>query len=112
MTDVLFNTILKDALNIDDRDAFISDWALSSAWGDAPEDAIPQRRIDELGRIWDAAHMSFADILAASGKSLTDFALRYAIPYRTAQNWKNGVRECPLYLRLLLARVELGLFDE
>ena len=114
MTDMQFNTILKDALSIEDRDAFISDWALSSMWDDSPEDDIPQQRIDEIGQIWDVAHISFADILAASGRTLPNFALHYAIPYRTAQNWKNGVRACPLYLRLLLARAELGLryYDE
>lgn len=111
MTDVQFNTILKDALENNDRDAFVSDWALSSMWGDSSAADIPQQRIDEIGQIWDAAHMSFADILAVSGRTLNNFALRYAIPYRTVQNWKSGIHECPVYLRLLLARVELGLFD-
>lgn len=109
MTDAQFNAALKDALAVESRDAYVSDWALSSMWEDGPDDDIPQQRIDELGRIWDMAHMTFADILAASGKTLSSFALHYAIPYKTAQNWRNGVRKCPLYLRLLLARVELGL---
>lgn len=111
MTDIQFNTILKDALTVENREVFVSDWALSSVWEDKPEDDIPQQRIDEIGQIWDAAHMSFADILKASGRTLVGFAEHYSIPYRTVQNWKSGIHECPVYLRLLLARVELGLFD-
>lgn len=110
MTDLQFDAALKDALNYAEREAFASDWALSSVWGDTPEDDVPQQRIDDLGRIWDIAHMTFADILKVSGRTLTDFALHYTIPYRTAQHWKAGTRECPLYLRLLLIRAEQGLF--
>lgn len=110
MTDLQFDTALHEALSYDNRAAFVSDWALSSIWDDAPEDDVPQQRIDNLGRIWDIAHMTFADILSASGRTLTDFALHYTIPYRTAQHWKAGTRECPLYLRLLLIRAEQGLF--
>lgn len=110
MTDLQFDTALKEALTYDDRDAFASDLALSSMWDDAPENDVPQQRIDELGRIWDIAHMTFADIYRTSGKTLTDFALHYHIPYRTVQGWKAGERECPLYLRLLLTRAERGEF--
>ncbi len=104
MTDKLFYMIFTDALNIADRDAFISDWALSSVWGDAEDAEIPASRLLELGMIWDVAHASFADIVKASGLKLVDFAARYAIPYRTAQNWLAGVNRCPDYTRLLLAR--------
>ncbi len=104
MTDKLFYVIFTDALGVADRDAFISDWALSSVWGDAEDAEIPASRLLELGMIWDVAHASFADIVKASGLKLVDFAARFAIPYRTAQNWKHGERECPAYVRLLLAR--------
>ena len=104
MTDKLFYMIFTDAKSITDRDAFISGWALSSVWGDAEGAEVPTECLTELGKIWDVAHASFADIVAASGLKLVDFAARYAIPYRTAQNWKHGERECPAYVRLLLAR--------
>ena len=104
MNDKLFYMIFTDALNISDRDAFISDWALSSVWEETEDEEIPAERLTELGKIWDVAHASFADIVAASGLKLIDFAARFAIPYRTVLSWKHGERECPDYMRLLLAR--------
>lgn len=104
MTDKLFYMIFTNALGVADRDAFISDWVLSSVWGDAEDTEVLAGRLHELGMIWDVAHASFADIVKASGLKLVDFAARFAIPYRTAQNWKHGERECPAYVRLLLAR--------
>lgn len=104
MTDKLFYMIFTDAKSITDRDAFISDWAPSSVWGDAEDAEIPAERLHELGMIWDVAHASFADIVAASGLKLVDFAARYAIPYSTAQKWYYDLSRCPDYARLLLAR--------
>lgn len=103
MTDKLFYMIFTDAKSITDRDAFISDWALSSVWGDAEDAEIPAEPLHELGMIWDAAHAGFADIVKASGLKLVDFAARYAIPYSTAQKWYYGLSRCPDYARLLLA---------
>lgn len=104
MTDKLFYMIFTDAQGIADRDAFISDWALSSVWGDAEDAEVPADRLLELGMIWDVAHASFADIVAASGLKLVDFAARFAIPYSTAQKWYYNLSRCPAYTRLLLAR--------
>lgn len=105
MTDKQFNAVYSDAITCKDKDAFVSDWALSSMFDDG-EEAVSKGLIRELGRIWDVAHLSFNDIVAASGASLTDFAARYAIPYRTVQHWAAGDRECPAYVLLLLAMTE------
>lgn len=104
MTDKLFHTLWADALATADRDAYISDRVLSSAWGDAPEDDIPVDRLDLLGRLWDAAHLTIKDIRAVSGLSQAAFAVRYCIPRRTVENWESGTSACPDYLRLLLAQ--------
>lgn len=109
MTDKQFGQMFADANNIDDRDAFVSDWVLSSVWGDAPEDDIPADRIDAIGHIWDLAHMPINSIVTASGLTITDFAASYAIPYSTLQHWRSGVNTCPPYLRLLLMR-SIGLY--
>lgn len=53
MTDKTFNFLFFDALNRADRDAYVSDWALSSVWGDDPEAEIPAARIETLGQLWD-----------------------------------------------------------
>lgn len=100
LTDKQFGRMFSDANNVNDRDAFISNWSLSGIWGDN----IPAERIDAAGRIWDLAHITINDIVAASGLSIADFAASYAIPYSTLQHWRSGVNTCPVYLRLLLIR--------
>ena len=44
-----------------DRDAYVSDMALSSVWGDAEDVEIPAERLALLGGIWDGMHDSRAD---------------------------------------------------
>lgn len=111
MTDTVFSTLWAEALTTADRDAFVSDWALSSIWGDDPETDIPQERIDCLGRIWDVAHMSVRDICKAARLSQTALAQRFCIPYRTVQNWCGDVNKCPDYVRLMMAEC-LGLIQK
>ena len=106
MTDKLFCTLFAAALAAADRDAFVSDWSLSSVWGDAD---IPADRIDLLARLWDAAHLTIRDIRQHTGLSQAAFATRYCIPTRTLEDWERGVRSCPDYLRLLLAQAS-GLY--
>lgn len=109
MTDKLFYTLWAAALDCTDRDAYVSDWALSSAWGDAPEADILAIRIEMLGQLWDAAHLTIRDIRAHTGLSQAAFAVRYCIPRRTVENWESGDRQCVDYVRLLLAEA-VGLY--
>ena len=104
ITDKLFYEIFGDAIASADRDAFLSDWSLSSAWGDDPSADIPADRIAVVGGIWDAAHLTIRDIRQHTGLSQTAFAMRYCIPTRTLEDWERGARSCPDYLRLLLAQ--------
>ena len=104
MTDKLFCTIFGAALDAADRDAFLSDWSLSSAWNDDPSADITADRIAVVGGIWDAAHLTIRDIRQHTGLSQAAFAMRYCIPTRTLEDWERGVRSCPDYLRLLLAQ--------
>lgn len=109
--DKLFYTLFAEALASPDRDAFVSDWSLSSVWGDAPDADIPADRIDTLQRLWDAAHLTIRDIRQHTGLSQAAFATRYCIPTRTLEDWERGVRSCPDYLRLLLAK-DVGLYQK
>lgn len=84
------------------RDAFVSDMALSSIWGDGPEDEIPPERIEELSRLWGAVHRGVKDIAAEAGLSHRKLAERFWVPYRTMENWCSGNRECPDYVRLMM----------
>lgn len=95
-----------DALVSADRDAWISDWALSSIWGDDPD--IPQERIDYLGRIYDCAHMDVKSICRSSGLTQAALSGRFCIPKRTVEDWCRGLRTPPDYVRLLIA-LALGL---
>ena len=110
MTDKQFYTLFGEALNTNDRDAFICDWSLSSIWED-PEDAvnIPEKRIKALGDLWDVAHITVREIRAATGLSQIAFAQRFCMPRRTVENWESGANNCPDYLRILLAQV-VGLY--
>lgn len=102
MTDKQFMTCVQKAENYSDRDAYISDVALSSMWGDAPEDDIPADRIDTLGMIWDAYHRSVKDIAKDAGLTARKLAERFSIPYRTMENWCSGSRLCSIYTRLMM----------
>lgn len=42
--------------------------------------------------------ISFKELLQNSRMKLTEFCNYFGVPYRTGQNWKAGLRECPLYL--------------
>ena len=100
MTDKQYYYCVAEATNYADLDAYISDLALSSIWGDAED--IPPERLEALGQIWDATHRSVKDIAAAAGLSYRKLAERFCIPYRTMENWSAESRECPLYLRLMM----------
>ncbi len=110
MTDFQFNVLWAEALASADRDAFVSDAALSSIWGDAPDAAIPDDRLQQLGQLWDAAHLTVKEIRAATGLSQAAFAQRFCIPRRTVENWESGTNTCPVYVRLLLAQA-VGLYE-
>lgn len=108
MTDKQFNTVFSDALSAPDRDAFVSDWALSTIFTGAEEAPVAPALVEELGDVWDVAHLSVADIRAATGLSQRAFAERHCIPRRSLENWETDgpqSRDCPAYIRLLLAEV-------
>lgn len=106
MTSNQFNFCVQNAMDFTDPDAYVSELALSSVWGVAPDAAIPQERLTDLRQIYTAVNRTPKEIVAASGLSQAAFAERYCIPKRTIENWCSGARECPLYTRLLLQRAE------
>jgi DNA-binding transcriptional regulator YiaG len=56
-----------------------------------------------LSRIWELAHLSMKELISRTGMSQTSFAKGAGIPLRTVQNWCAGSRDCPVYVRFLLA---------
>ena len=100
----IYQTICEDALTANDRDAFVSDWALSSAFDGGPD----QERIEMVGAIYDAMHRSVKDIASAAGMSQRKLAERFLIPYRTMESWCGGQRSCNDYTRIMMQQL-LGL---
>ena len=58
---------------------------------------------ERLSGIWDLAHLSMRELISRTGMSQTSFAKGAGIPLRTVQNWCAGSRDCPVYVRFLLA---------
>lgn len=111
MTINQYHLALNEIENYTDRDAFVSDLALSSAF---PEESDLSVTASELILIWDAYHMTIRDLRTASGLSRMDFSRRFHIPIRTVENWEctgPNSRECPVYVRLLIADA-IGLMPE
>lgn len=111
MTIYQYHIALTEIENYTDRDAFVSDIALSSAF---PEDSDLSVTASELILIWEAYHMTIRDLRTASGLSRMDFSRRFHIPIRTIENWEctgPNARECPVYVRLLIAE-SIGLMPE
>lgn len=111
MTINQYHLALTEIENYTDRDAFVSDLALSSAF---PEESDLSVTASELVLIWDAYHMTIRDLRTASGLSRMDFSRRFCIPIRSVENWEckgPNARECPTYVRLLIAEA-IGLMPE
>lgn len=110
MTINQYRTAILEAANYTERDAYISDLALSSIWGDPEGAGIPADRIDQLGQIWDAAHRSIKEIAADAGLNYRKLAERFSIPYRTVEAWYMGERKSPPYVPMMMQEC-LGLLS-
>lgn len=97
--------LLSEARNYPDRDAYISDLALSSIWGDEPDADIPPERVELLDHMHDIASATIPGLLETYGLSQTNFARYFDIPLRTVQNWCGGQRECPQYVVTMAAEI-------
>lgn len=111
MTIYQYHLALTEIENYTDRDAFVSDLALSSAF---QEDSDLSVTASELILIWEAYHMTIRDLRTAAALSRSEFSRRFYIPIRTVENWEctgPNARECPTYVRLLIAE-SIGLMPE
>ena len=99
MTDKTYYLIFTEALAAEDKDAFVSDWALSSAF---PAESDLAENAAKVAEIWDAAHVTVKEIRTRTGLSQTKFAEHFCIPRRTLENWESGVNSCPPYVLRLL----------
>lgn len=104
-----YQVCIRELPNFTDADAYVSDLALSSIWGDAPETEIQNDRIQQLQEIYRAASMTVPEIAQSAGLNITQMAARFAVPYRTMQDWFSGARSCSLATRLMMLEC-LGLY--
>lgn len=51
------------------------------------------------------AGLPFRDLLKAMGMTQTQCSRRFEIPLRTIQHWAAGDRECPTYVKLMMAEL-------
>lgn len=58
---------------------------------------------ERLSTIWELARLPMRELVGRTGLSQTAFAKRAGIPRRTVQGWCLGERDCPEYVRFLLA---------
>lgn len=105
LTPLIRSALCADASAYTDRDAYVSDMALSSIWGDAEGAEIPEERLALLGGIWDGAHCTIPELLKKYSLTQTGFAQYFNIPLRTVQDWCGGRRSCPPYVAAMAAEI-------
>lgn len=105
LTPFIRSTLYAETNTYADRDAYISDLALSSIWGDAEAAEIPAARLTLLGAFWDGAHCTIPELIEKYRLTQTGFAQYFGIPLRTVQNWCGGQRECPPYVAAMAAEI-------
>lgn len=88
-----------------DRDAYVSDMALSSVWGDAEDAEIPAERLALLGGIWDGKHCTIPELIKKYRMTQAGFAQYFDVPLRTVQHWCLGDRACPPYVAAMAAEI-------
>ena len=102
MTNKQFCAVYNDALSSTDRDAFASDWALSSIWG---EDVDLVETASACAHIWDLAHLTIRDIRDHAGMTQQEFAERFCISRRTIEQWESTRGNPAPYIILMLAEL-------
>lgn len=106
MTDKRFYDLWVDALAQPDEDMYIAEYGYPDWFDEISEEA--GEVVEKLREIHRVSHMSMRDIIATTGLTQAEFAVKYCVPKRTVENWASGVNKCPDYVRLLFAR-ELGI---
>lgn len=102
-----FASLYDGACEASSEDMYIAEWATSDIFDpdkDAP-DPDYGAIVELLRQIYRCAHITVRETREHTGLSQAAFAERYLIPKRSVENWESGSRECPDYVRLMLAHV-------
>lgn len=96
MTYNYFLNLVKDASGLPTEEQFIGEVGFPADIELDDDDFLKAMHI-----IYTAANGDFKDIV--DGYNLASFSRTYAIPYRTLQDWRSGVRSAPVYVKHLIA---------
>ena len=106
MTDQQIALALAEAHNYADVDAYVSDLLLSSAFLPEAADAAPDLSLaEDLRQLWTVSAAPFKELLALMGLNQSACSRRFGVPLRTVQGWALGERECPTYVRRMMAEL-------
>lgn len=103
MTDHQFYVLVGEARNYSDKDAFVSDAMLSTAF---PEDQDMEEAASLCGKIWDAVNLPISEMRKRMGITQERMAERLCVSRRTYENWE--YRNCPVYIRIFIYRTWIG----
>lgn len=102
-----YTKLYMGALESSSEDMYIAEWATSEIFDpdkDAP-DPDYAAIVALLRKLYRCAHITVREIRGYTGLSQAAFAGRYCAPKRSIENWETGARECPDYVRLMLAHI-------
>ena len=95
MTDTQFAACVREVPAYADVDAYVSDLALSSMWGDAETADIPAARIDQLRAIYAAVNRPVRAIVTASTRSQAALPSDTASPAARSRTGAAGSENAP-----------------
>lgn len=90
-----YRTLYESARNFENVDTYITNWK-------------EEHDIALLETVYSFAHDGIVGMMKAEHMLLTKFAEKYSLPYRTAQNWRDGTRKSPDHVMLLLGYAVLN----
>ena len=90
-----YRTLYESAKDFENVDTYITNWK------EEHDTAL-------LETIYAISHEGIAAMMRTEHMPLTRFADKYGLPYRTAQNWKEGTRKSPDHVLLLLGYAVLA----
>lgn len=108
MTDKRVYELVGEATRYSDRDAFVSDAALSECQDLPASEDIPAEIVEQCGLIWDAVNVPFVQLREKMGLTQAQMAMRLCVSKRTLENWEYR-NNCPVHIRVLIFRAFFGL---
>jgi hypothetical protein len=98
-----YSTLIGEASSLPTVEELIKDMGYPADMPENIENYVKMMKI-----IFTVANGKFSELVELSGLTLTAFAQRFNLSYRSAQNWVAGIRSAPLYVNQLLGYAMIG----